>query len=253
MSDNSCPIFQIAPQDLQQTLSVPQSVIAAENKCSESCACGYLQYEQLIPYLPELRSLAKYDNAAGDELEGRLREQIVEISRFFDIDADAPPGYFSRAHFDTKLLISNNTPYLRLEYFVPGTLTLYYGTNLVEPTEFIYQSGFLIYSPCNLSFNNNCDTDCEMAGSTGRHTGMGLAWPAGCYTATARFGGECAEAAIQMAVREYLIESYRSQDPVAANAQGITYQRSMRVPYSWTKTVASVKQRIQSNRWFAIS
>src|SRR5690349_18227230 len=109
-----CPIYLVTAG----TQSTPSPAPPDDPSCA-GCNCGYVQYESLLPYLKELRDSLNLTNDLSADFEFKLREQITEISRLFDVAAGVTPGYFSKAHYKTtKKVISKNSRYLKLENFV---------------------------------------------------------------------------------------------------------------------------------------
>jgi hypothetical protein len=113
-----CPIFWI-PSTPTGPVDPPVDDII---NCV-GCNCGYLLYENLITYMPEIQDALKADPENYPDLEFKLREQIVEISRLFDMDAGVSPGYFSKAHYKTtKIVAANGSRYIKIPDFVDDTL-----------------------------------------------------------------------------------------------------------------------------------
>lgn len=240
-----CPIY-LVNASATTTPSTPPS----SNAGCEGCNCGYLQYESLIPYLAEIRDSLNLTDERTVEFEFKLREQIVEISRLFDIAAGVTPGYFSKAHYyTTKIVPAKGTRFLKIPEFVPETLELRTMDDvLVSSTTYSYRDGHLVYRPCEEHISCGCSDSCG-----NQRVVKPLPWPESCYKVSAKWGKECADMAVQKAIRDYLIETYRLQDPVVQLANGITVQRTFRVPHSWDLYIKNFKdkRRIFSN--FAIA
>lgn len=214
------------------------------------CNCGYIQYESLIPYLAEIRDAQHLTPDKSIDFEFKLREQIAEISRLFDISAGVPPGYFSKAHFrTTQVYTSNNSKYIKVGPHLPQTLEVRTLDDvLVDPSTYTYQDEHLIFQPCEAHVACGCS---DMCGNVRLTTPQ--AWPQRCYKITAKWGSECADLAVQMAVRDYLIEKYRMQDPVTQLANGISIQRKFMVPHSWNTYISNFKGKREIFSNFAIA
>jgi len=214
------------------------------------CNCGYLQYENLIPYLAEIQHVMQTSEDDALDLEFKLREQIVEVSRLFDMDAGVEPGFFTKAHYKTtKIFTTNGTRYMKVPDFVRDSLELRTMANQVlDASAWGLKDGYLIYKPCSSHTNCPCTSSCE---SRVKYTP--LKWPDGCYKLTARWGKECADFAVQRAVRDYLIEGFRMQDPVKVLANGIAVSRSFQVPHSWTAYIMNFKEKRRLYSGFAIA
>lgn len=246
MSD--CPVYFINETDLLQDVSEPPT---EPTSCSSQCHCGYVQFESLIPYLPEIKDRMKYPTDDGVELEFRLRQEIVEISRIFDVAAGVKPGYFSPAHYQTtQIYSSDGTKFIKIGDFVPDTLEVRTLANQVlNPATYAVKDGYLIYMPCSSHSNTSeCTSGCS------EHKAYRpVPWPSACYKVTARWGKSCADTAVQRAVREYLIESYRVQDPAVNAATGLPVTRSFQAPFSWTTYIDNFKARRALYGQFAIA
>ncbi len=97
---NSCcyNYYEIPDKNLK-----PKILELNDSECSScKCYCGYIQYESLAPYMPKLTNNYTKDT---DHIitEAKLREQIVEISRYFDVETNVEEGFYSKAHY--KILI----------------------------------------------------------------------------------------------------------------------------------------------------
>jgi hypothetical protein len=104
---NECPIYLVSPIDSSSTPSAPP----ADTSCG-GCNCGYLQFESLLPYLPELNDKLSEDKEKYNEIEIKLRQQIIEVSRLFDMEAGVKSGFFSKAHCTTtKIFTSDGSKY----------------------------------------------------------------------------------------------------------------------------------------------
>lgn len=249
-----CPIFFVNPSDVVGEVSEPP---ADPTTCVNGCNCGYIQFENLLPYLDELKSLMKWDKEASDELEMRLREQIIEISRLFDIQCGVDYGYFAKSHYQTtQVYSSNGTKYIKIPEFVPGTLEVRTMENhVIAPSAYGVQDGFLVHYPCTNHgtcgtcgisgcYYGGCSSSCGTSTSTREaRRRMATKWKNGCYQVTARWGKDCTDLAVQMAVRDYLIETYRVQDPVVLASTGLPVSRTFKVPHAWATYVANFKAK----------
>lgn len=241
------PIYYINPEQSGE----PNPPPAEPQTCHTGCRCGYVQFESLIPYLEEIRDKMRENPVKATEFEFKLREQIIEVSRIFDISANVAPGFFSPAHFQTtRVYTTNGTRFLKVPEFVAGSLEVRTMDNyLVDPSLYALRDGFLVYLPCahHPHAANSCRTTC---GDVPSRTPQ--PWPDSCYQVTARWGTRCADMAVQMAVREYLIESYRVQDPAMIAATGIPASRSFTPPYSWIAVIENFRSRRALYSQFAI-
>ena len=244
---DNCPIYYSSGTANLVTDPPPSPDIIG---CEHSCNCGYIQYENLIPYLSEIKDNLKDDPEKYTQFEFKLREQIIEVSRVFDIDAGVKAGYFTKSHYlSTKVYSTNGTRYLKIPEFVEGTLQVRNTANQIIPEEwYSYKDGYLVYLPCSKHSITGCDTSCST-----KKRRKAVEWPEGCYQVTARWGKDCADLAVQRAVREYIIESYRVQDPVIVAATGLPVSRTFRVPHSWSTYVNNLKQKRSLYSRFAIS
>ena len=214
------------------------------------CNCGYIQYESLIPYLAEIKDSLNFKPENAIEFEFKLREQIAEISRLFDSAAGVTQGYFSKAHYrTTKVYTANGSKYIKVPPHLQGSLEVRTLDDvLIDSSNYSLQDEHLVYMPCAEHVECGCDDVCGNFKST-----TPVKWPNSCYKITAKWGSECADLAVQMAVRDYLIERYRMQDPVIQLANGISLQRKFMVPHSWETYLRNfrAKREIFSN--FAIA
>lgn len=244
---NSCCLqYYIIPDES----STPDLVETPTSQCSDcSCHCGYIQYESLAPDMPKLMNNFTDD---GDHIlvEAKLRRQIIEISRLFDAETKASDGFYSKAHTKIVRLIGNGTKHLEIPDFVEGTLQLYTDTGyLINPATYIYKDGFLILDPCRSHTSTcGCNSSCGMYNKSHDYIG----WR-GCFKAKAKFGKECADYAVQMAVRAYLIEFNTFGDQKQAIKDGFTIARSFKRPDVWNTLVAKYLEgkRLQSYFGFA--
>ncbi len=239
-----CPIYLVLPG----TVSAP-SPMEDEGGCS-GCACGYLQYESLIPHLKEIRDSLNLTDERSVDFEFKLREQIVEISRLFDIAAGVRSGFFSKAHYSTtKVVTSNGTRYLKVPDHVAGSLEVRNVEDvLLDPIYYEFRDNHLVYMPCTKHSTCGCTSTCGT-----RNYRKVQEWPDACYKIRAKWGSECADLAVQKAIRDYLIETYRMQDPVIQLANGLSIQRKFQVPHAWEVYIKNFtdKRKIFSN--FAIA
>lgn len=240
-----CPIFWIPPTPTGIADPPVDDVIA----CS-GCNCGYLLYENLITYMPEIQDALKADAETYPDLEFKLREQIVEVSRLFDIDAGVEPGHFSKAHYKTtKIVTSNGSQYIRIPEFVDGTLEVRTLEDIVlDESTYAVENGHLVYYPCVQHVN----CACTCSGEVSRPQRF-LKWPNGCYKITARWGKTCSDFAVQRAIRDYLLEAYRMSDPIVTLANGIPVQRKFQIPHSWDAYIRNFKAKRRIFSEFAIA
>lgn len=241
-----CPIYYVMPGDSCGEQSAP----VEDTPTCGGCNCGYVQYEGLVPYLKEINDSLSQDPDRAVELEFKLREQIVEISRLFDIDAGVSPGYFSKAHYRTsKIFTTNGTEYLKVPEHVAGTLEVRtLGDILIDSDSYTLDNGLLRFMPCQAHTRCGCVNACGNS-----KVSSPLPWPEGCYKVTARWGNECADLAVQKAVRDYLIEGYRVQDPVIAAATGLPISRTFREPHSWSTYIRNFKAKRRIFSQFAVA
>lgn len=239
-----CPIYYVMPGDTGVADPPPP-----DPSTCVGCNCGYLQFEDLIPYLPEIRDAA-FDTEKYTEKEFKLRADIVEVSRLFDMENGVPPGYFAKAHYTTtKVFGTNGTQFLRIPPFVHDTLVVRNNHDVIlDPNSYAVRDGHLVFLPCLKHRTCGCSNGCGV-----RKAVRPKEWPDGCYKVTARWGSECADAAVQKAVRDYLVESLRMQDPVKTLANGIPVQRTFRVPHSWDTFVKNFKAKRKIFSGFAIA
>lgn len=238
-----CPIY------LNTTID-PVTSVPPKDDVVCGCNCGYIQYESLIPYLAEIRDSLNLNPNQAIDFEFKLREQIAEISRLFDLSAGVTPGYFSKAHYrTTTVYTSNNSRFIRIKPHISSTLEVRTLDDvLIDPSNYTYKDEHLIYMPCSEHLECGCDDTCGNVKLTSPQK-----WPNSCYKITAKWGSECSDLAVQMAVRDYLIEKYRMQDPVIQLANGITLQRKFMVPHSWDTYIKNFKAKREIFSNFAIA
>lgn len=238
-----CPVY------LNTSVSTTASP-APRDDASCGCNCGYIQYESLIPYLAEINDSLNLTPNKAIEFEFKLREQIAEISRLFDSAAGVTPGYFSKAHYrTTHTYTSDGSRYIRVPAHLSGTLEVRTTADtLIDPALYSLKDGHLVYMPCSTHTNCGCTDVCGI--STVNNP---PAWPEKCYKITAKWGNECADLAVQMAIRDYLIERYRMQDPIVQLANGISVQRRFMVPHSWETYLKNFKAKREIFSNFAIA
>lgn len=225
--NSCCTLYHINPSDLENNLV---QLKVEESDCSTcGCQCGYIQFESLAPYMTKLLRHSTQDD---DHiiLEARLRQQIVEISRLFDSETRVEPGFYSKAHYKLIKLYGNGSSYLKIPDFVPGTLELYTENGyLINPKSYIYKDGMLITNPCS-SHSPTCG--CTLSCGIYQPTKIPAGWN-GCLQAKAKFGKSCADIAVQLAVRDYLIEHNTFGDIQEVMYKGLPIVRSFKVPHSW--------------------
>lgn len=237
--NSCCTQYYTIPTEEEQVILTECELV--DSSCI--CYCGYIQYESLAPYLTKLTN-----NATRDEdhnaLEAKLRQQIVEVSRLFDVETKVKPGYYSNAHYKLLTLIGDGTRYLKIPEFIPGTLELYtQDSYLINPTSYAYIDGFLVFNPCqNHSNSCGCGSNCGIYDKQ-----LGPPGWNGCFQAKAKFGKECADYAVQLAVRSYIIEYNTYGDVKETNYQGLPISRGFRVPHSWS---VAVQKYLETKRSF---
>jgi hypothetical protein len=242
--NSCCTIFNL-PLDLAEA-----PTLTVEEECAGcDCHCGYIQFESLVPYIPQLSS-----NHSHDEdyitLEAKLRQQILEISRLFDVETKAEPGTYSKAHTKIVKLYGNGTRYLKIPDFVKGSLELYDANGyLISPESYAYKDGFLIFQPCQ-----SHSTTCGCTSSCGIYNVKKIpaGWK-GCLQAKAKFGAECADYAVQMAVRAYVIEFNTFGDQKEATWQGYPVSRSFKIPHAWNVVVQKYLEKKRHFNGFGVA
>lgn len=236
-----CPIFYVDPN----SSTCGSSPLVDDTVTCNGCNCGYLQYEDLIPYLSEIKDKVHEDPDDYNQLEFRFREQILQVSRLFDYEAGVRPGYFSKAHYSTtQIYTTNGGKYIKIPEFVLGTLEVRtLDNNLINESNYGFENQHLIYKPCSIHTTCGCPNTCSR-----KRIKRPIAWPHHCYKVSARWGKECTDQAVKMAVRDYLIETYRLQDLIKVMATGLPFQASFRVPHSWDTYMKNFKQR---NKFFS--
>ena len=241
-----CPIYYVIPGDTGDPSPPVDDVVSCGG-----CNCGYLQFEELLPYLSEIQSKVKQESPEDyNQFEFRLRQQILEVSRLFDMEAGVQPGYFAKGHYKTtKVFTTNDGKFIKIPEFVLGTLEV---RNLddviIDDSVYGYENQHLVYLPCVDHRNCECPSSCNSSKST-----LPLAWPHKCYKVSAKWGKDCADMAVKMAVRDYLIETYRLRDPIKMLAEGIPVQITFRVPHSWESYMKNFKQRNKFFSQFAVA
>lgn len=234
-----CPIYYVIPGETGDPSPPVDDVVSCGG-----CNCGYLQYEELIPYLKEIRSKAKEDSEDYIQFEFRLRQQILEVSRLFDMEAGVQPGYFAKGHYKTtKVFATNNGKFIKIPEFILGTLEVRTLDDIiVDDSTYGFENQHLIYLPCVKHMNCVCNDGCD------NRSRYPMGWPDKCYQVSAKWGKDCADLAVKMAIRDYLIETYRLSDPIKVLAEGIPIQMTFRVPHSWESYMKNFKQR---NKFFS--
>lgn len=243
---NSCCLqYYIIPEEVSdcEVLKLDSS------ECGDcNCHCGYIQYESLAPYMPKLTN-----NYTKDEeyilLEAKLRQQIIEISRLFDAETKVEDGTYSKAHYKVAKLFGDSSSYLKIPDFVSGSLELYTENGyLINPSTYLYRDGYIVLKPCS-SHSSSCG--CNKSCGIYNQPNFSLGWN-GCFQAKAKFGKECADQAVQMAVRDFLIEHLTFSDEMEARFGGLT-PRPFRTPYSWTALVQKYLQTKTLHNLFAFA
>lgn len=229
--------------------SKPKKIEIESSDCAKcGCHCGYIQYESLAPYMSKLSN-----NFTKDEehilLEGKIRQQIVEISRLFDAATKVEDGFYSKAHYKVVKLFGNNISYLSIPDFVDGSLELYTEDGyLINSNTYTAKDGYLIINPCTShSQSCGCHASCGMYSQTANHH----VWN-GCFQVKAKFGKECADIAVQMAVRDYLIEHLTFADEKDAVFGGLR-ARPFREPHSWTTLIQKYTEGKKLHSYFGFA
>lgn len=243
--NSCCTQYYTIPTDEEPVILTECEIV--NNSCT--CHCGYILYESLAPYLTKLTN-----NAIKDEdyinFEAKLRQQIIEVSRLFDVETKSEPGTYSKAHYKIITLSGDGTRYLKIPEYIPGTLELYtIDGYLINPNSYIYKDGFLIFNPCQ-----NHTTTCGCSSSCGIYEKQ-ISSPGwnGCFQAKAKFGHECADYAVQLAIRSYIIEYNTYGDVKETNYQGLPISRGFKVPHSWSVTVQKYLETKRSFNAFAFA
>jgi hypothetical protein len=119
---------------------------------------------------------------------------------------------------------------------------------LINEGTYGFENQHLVFRPCSSHISCGCPDGCNNT-RIKRETG----WPHSCYKVTARWGKECTDFAVKMAVRDYLIETYRMQDPIKQLATGIPFQATFRKPDAWETYMRNFKQRAKFFSQYAIA
>lgn len=244
--NSCCTRYYEITDDTQQCM-----VLDSELKnCDEcNCNCGYIQYESLAPYLTKL---SNNNTGDGDHiiLEAKLRQQIVEVSRLFDLETKVKPGTYLKGHTKVIKLYSDNTRYLKIPDFVENSLELYTENKyLINSSSYAYENGFLILNPCmSHTLTCGCTNSCGMY----KEANNNISWQ-GCFLAKAIFGNECAPSEVQLAVRSYIIENNTYGDIKEVNFQGLPVSRGFRLPHSWSVAVQKYLEKKRKNNIFAFA
>ena len=243
---NSCCLnYYIIPNEN----SKPKILELESSDCGKcGCHCGYIQYESLATDMPRLTNNYTKDN---DHilLEAKLRRQIIEISRLFDAATKVEDGFYSKAHYKVIKVIGNGTSYLSIPDVVPESLELYTADGyLINPNTYIYKDGHIITNPCTShSSTCGCSNVCGQYNARSKLIGWN-----GCFQVKAKFGKECADYAVQMAVRDYLIEHNTFSDEKEVRFNGLT-PRPFREPHSWTTLVQKYLEGKRVNNYFGFA
>lgn len=243
--NSCCTLYHIDPSTLNQ-----EPVDLTLEECSDcDCHCGYIQFESLAPYLTKLSNTATKDEDHIN-LEAKLRQQILEVSRLFDVETKSEPGTYSKAHYKVIKIYSDGSRYLKIPEHVNGTLEVYTSDGyLINPQSYGYKDGFLINYPCVSD-----GVTCGCTDSCGIHQKQNLppGWN-GCLQVKAKFGKECSDYAVQLAVRSYIIEYNTYGDVKETNFQGLPIGRGFKIPHSWSATVQKYLENKRFNNTFAFA
>ena len=244
---NSCCAIYHVDSEIIEEKKINLDDLEDCNKCG--CSCGYIQFESLVPYMDKLSNNYTQDDD-HIKLEAKIRQQIIEISRLLDLETQVLPGHYSEAHYSVIKLYGDGTRYLKIPDFIEGTLELYTNDGyLINPNSYGYRDGFLIINPCN-SHNNTCGCTNNCGYYSVRKNPPG--WK-GCLQAKAKFGSQCSNSVIHMAVRDYLIEHLTFSDIKLQVAEGITVARSFKVPNSWATVVKNNLQKRNFRNQFSFA
>lgn len=242
--NSCCTIYHIDPEELGTPVQVESEECVGCN-----CHCGYIQFESLAPYLTKITRVSTQDED-HIVLEARLRQQIVEVSRLLDLETKATPGAYSKAHYKVIKVYGDGSRYLKIPEFVAGTLEVYTLSGYkVNPDSYTYKDGLLIFNPCE-SHTSSCG--CTNACGIYQPKRIPSGWK-GCLQVKAKFGQECADYAVQMAVRDYLIEHNTFGDIKQQVAEGITIRSSFKRPDSWETVVNQYLNRRKFPNQFAFA
>lgn len=221
--------------------------------CKSQCQCGYVLFESFEKYLPEIAN--RFQGMSRAKIEARLREQILEASRLLDLACEVEPGFFSKAHYNyTQTVIHNgDSRFMRVPPLVQdsGMTVVFDNCKLVSSSLYKYQNGYLIFNPCVTDLASSCSPgdDCVDMSNQLPAADRDMPWPRGCYQITARWGNECADLAVRLAVRSYILELYRTVDPQIALQAGFpVFNRSF--PPEWKLVVEKHKgKNTFINQW----
>lgn len=244
-------------KDCIVTLDIPTEVprdekdILDESKysCSSKCQCGYLQYESLIPQLSDL-TISNKSEEDTRILEAKLRLQIAQVSRLFDAEVGVEAGHYSKGHYEVKLFNVNGNRYIKVPEFVKDSLTVYTCDGFKIPdSDWGFKGGYLMYRPCVVHLSRcGCDTTCGLGKKR-----ESLPWPSGCYKVLARWGYECADLAVQLAVTQYIVEYFRVGDAAQAIINNIPVSRSFKSPDAWNALVQVYRRKKSFHQRVAIA
>lgn len=244
--NSCCTQFYTIPQTNEKPVDI-LSLVSCVDRCD--CNCGYILYESLAPHMSKLTN--EYTkNEDHIALEAKLRQQIIEVSRLFDLETSSRPGEHSSAHYKILKLYGNGSKYLKIPEFVDGTLQLYTADNyLINPDSYAYIDGFLVLNPCvDHSSSCGCTDGCGSYSSTVLTPG----WT-GCLQAYAKFGKECADQAIQLAIKLYIIELNSYGEVKETNFQGLPIARGFKLPHAWESTIKNYKDKKRAYNTFAFA
>lgn len=235
-NDDECFQYQIGEPT---TVSEP-FVITNTEPCCGSCKCGYVLFESLLKYLPEVKSVYREDGVLSSGIEFKLRQQIIRISRLFDLLSGYEPGYFSKAHYNKLQVIpSNNSRYLKINHYLAGSLTLLDSAGqVVPPQSYKYINGFLVLNPEYKSGSGcGCSSICHH-----KKRERFPEWHDNFYTAVARFGFDCVDSVVELAVTAYIINIYKSQDLMSLQNNAFP-TTSVKPPYEWDSAINAYKAK----------
>ena len=228
-----CPFYYVYEND---TPPEPTE-LDEEDSCVCRCNCGYLTFESLIPFLDEIQQVAQRDPAEYVKLEIKLRKLILGVSRIFDADVGVESGFYSTSHVAVKTVQSTGR-YLKVPPFVKGTVEVFGMDNVQIASNLFGTKGeYVLYMPCANHGQSCCKSSCWSNGYRNP-----LEWPRSCYKVRARWGYECADEAVEIAVREYVMALLKKEEFITSGT-GLEIKRGFKSPVTWEKLVESYRRK----------
>lgn len=177
-----------------------------EVSCETACNCSYLPFHKVVKHIDEIRSYCKERNK-DHSIEFIVKEKIKHLSALFDKETYRERGYYSKAHFITKKVIqSDGTSFLEVGSAIEESLQVCLNGKWIKPEFYKYEKGFLKLNLCQAEENIiHCPSSCNHR--------VQIGWLNGCYIVTGKFGSCCADAVIEGAVLEQLLNDFRIIDP----------------------------------------